>query len=172
MTPTHTHKTRGGRFAMIAHYNGDTSLEAQQIVVYRDLDLEIDTATTSKDWETNWKPIATDDCTICLGSGTDQIKGNKHRPCGGCYGLGKVKQDGETPTDRWELAEVALGIIQRQQQELEQRRQTMALPGVMAALEAHRRDRQRQQEDAVAEKERQWREGRGHGPGGARMTGD
>ncbi|CAM3310840.1 hypothetical protein [Halomonas lysinitropha] len=170
--PTHTHKTRGGRFALVAHYNGDTSLESHQIVVYRDLDLEVDTATTTKDWETNWRPVAGDDCTVCMGTGTDQIKGNKDRPCGGCFGLGKVRQDGETPKDRWQLAEVAAGIIKRQQQELEQRRQAMALPGVKAALEAHRMERQRQQEDAVAEQEQKWRGSRGHGPGGARHTGD
>jgi hypothetical protein len=170
--PTHTHKTRGGRFALVAHYNGDVSLEAQQIVIYRDLDLETDTATTTGDWETNWRAIAPDDCPVCVGTGTDQIKGNKDRPCGGCYGLGKVKEDGETPADRWQLAEVALGIIRRQQQELEGRRIAMATPAVAEALRKAGQEIRRQQEDAQAENERKWREGPGHGPGGRRQTGD
>ena len=99
--PTHTHVAHGGRFAMLAHYNGDVSLEAQMIVIYRDLDRKTDTATTAKDWETNWRPIETDDCTVCLGTGIDQIKGNAAPPCGGCFGLGKVREDGETPADMW-----------------------------------------------------------------------
>ena len=53
--PSHTHKTKGGRFAMLAHYNGDTALDAQMIVVYRDLDREIETATTAKDWDRSLK---------------------------------------------------------------------------------------------------------------------
>lgn len=167
--PTHTHAAQGGRFALVAHYNGDVSLEAQMIVVYRDLDREADTATTAKDWETNWRPIATDDCPVCLGAGTDQIKGNAANPCGGCFGLGKVRDDGETPADRWELASVATGIIKREQQELTQRRQAMALPEVRAALQAAK---ERQTTDAMAEQEQKWRAGRGYGPGGARYTGD
>jgi len=142
--PTHTHKTQGGRFAMVAHYNGDTSLEAQMIVVYRDLDRETDTATTAKDWETNWRPIATDDCPVCLGSGHDHIKVNKSKQCGGCYGLGKVKEDGQRPEDLWQLADVATHIIQRKQHELEQRRRAMATPAVREAI-------QRERERAVSE---------------------
>jgi len=166
--PTHTHATQGGRYAMVAHYNGDMALSSQMIVVYRDLDREIDTATTAKDWETNWRAIAPDDCTVCLGSGTDQLKGDKRQPCGGCYGLGKVQADGETPGDRWKLADVALGIIRRQQHELEQRRQAMALPEVREALHNVKARR----ESVAAEQDQAWRSGRGHGPGGARYTGD
>lgn len=169
MKPTHTHATQGGRFAMVAHYNGDTSLDAQMIVVYRDLDHETDTATTAKDWETSWRAVAPDDCTVCLGSGTDQIKGNKGNPCGGCFGLGKVREDGETPADQWELAEIAGGIIKRQLQELEQRRRAMALPEVREALQAAK---ERQTTDSIAAQEQQWRAGRGYGPGGRRYTGD
>lgn len=167
--PTHTHATQGGRFAMLAHYNGDVSLEAQMIVVYRDLDREVDTATTAKDWETNWRPIAKNDCPVCLGAGTDQIKGNKSRPCGGCYGLGKVRDDGETPADMWELASVAADIIKRQQRELKQRRKAMARTEVKEALEAAR---EREISDSITEQEQKWRDGTGHGPGGRRYTGD
>lgn len=169
MKPTHTHVAHGGRFAMVAHYNGDVSLEAQMIVVYRDLDRETDTATTAKDWETNWRQIATDDCTVCLGAGTDQIKGNKAQPCGGCYGLGKVRDDGETPTDMWELATVATAIIQKQQEDLQRLRQLAALPEVQAALQARR---EAHTSDAITMQEQAWRSGRGYGPGGARHTGD
>lgn len=171
MTPSHTHKERGGRFAMVAHYNGDTTLDAQMIVVYRDLDREIETATTAKDWEQHWKPIAPDDCTICLGSGTDQIKGNKERPCGGCFGLGKVREDGETPADRWELADVALGIIRRWQQETLELRQIAALPEVKEVLTARKERQQREPPDWV-QKEQAWREGSGRGHGGRRHVGD
>ncbi|WFM72908.1 hypothetical protein [Halomonas sp. CKK8] len=170
--PTYTHKTQGGRFALVAHYNGDTTLDAQMIVVYRDINREIETATTAKDWEQNWQTITPDTCTVCMGTGHDHIKGAKHQPCGGCYGLGKVKQDGEKPVGEWELAEVALGLIKRQQQELEQRRQAMAVPEVRAALEAHKVARQRLQEKDWVAREQGWREGRGKGPGGARITGD
>lgn len=161
---------------MIAHYNGDASLEAQQIVIYRDLDLETDTATTTGDWETNWRSIAPDDCPVCVGTGTDQIKGNKANPCGGCFGLGKVREDGESPADRWELAEVGLRIITGLRNELSiavrQLEAIHATPGVNDVLEEHLQAQLRQQEDAVAEKERQWREGPGHGPRGRRHTGD
>lgn len=169
--PTHTHKTQGGRFAMVAHYNGDTSLEAQQIVVYRNLDLETDTATTAKDWERNWQPIEPDTCTVCMGTGRDAIKGNKANPCGGCYGLGKVKANGETPADRWELAEVALGIIQRQARIIEQRDQVLAFPEVQEVLKA-RRERQQKEPPGWVQREQAWREGSGRGHGGRRHTGD
>lgn len=168
MNPTHTHVTQGGRYAMLAHYNSDLSLESQMIVVYRDLDHETETATTAKDWETNWRPIAADDCTVCMGTGTDQIKGNKSNPCGGCYGLGKVRENGETPAGEWQVADVALGIIRRQRQELDRLRQLEALPEVQAVLEK-RRARQR---GVTAEKEQEWRGGAGHGPRGRRHVGD
>ncbi|MDW5376794.1 hypothetical protein R6258_07655 [Halomonas sp. HP20-15] len=168
MKPTHTH-AQGGRFALVCETPGTGPLEGQTLVVYHDLGRDVQSATTLDDWRQHWRPIATDDCPVCLGTGTDQIKGNKSYPCGGCYGLGKVCSDGETPDDRWELAEVAAGIIKRQQQELEQRRQAMALPEVRAALQAAR---ERQAADATAANEQQWRDGRGHGPGGRRYTGD
>jgi hypothetical protein len=167
--PTHTHRASGGRFAQVAEHAGTGPLEGQQLVIYHDLDRDVQSATTADDWRQQWSPIATDDCPICLGTGTDQIKGNKKQPCGGCYGVGKVRDDGETPSDLWELADVALGIIQRQQQELEQRRQAMALPEVREALQAAKDKRIT---DSIAESEQKWRDGRGHGPGGRRHTGD
>lgn len=171
MTPTHTHVTQGGRYAMLAHYNGDMSLESQMIVVYRDLDHETETATTAKDWETNWRPIATDDCTVCMGTGTDQIKGNKSQPCGGCYGLGKVRQDGEKPANEWEVADVALGIIRRQQRIIEQRDQVLAFPEVQEALKARNEKKGKEPPDWV-QREQQWRESGGRGHGGRRHVGD
>lgn len=172
MKPTHTHKTQGGRFAMLAHYNGDTSLDAQMIVVYRDLDREIETATTANDWEQNWKVIADDDCPLCLGSGSDPIKGNKTNPCGGCYGLGKVRIDGERPKDLWQLAEVAKRMLEQLRQQVETLEKRQALPGVAEAIQGAMVAEVGRRQDAQAEQERKWREGRGHGPGGARHTGD
>ncbi|MBB3142770.1 hypothetical protein [Halomonas organivorans] len=169
--PTHTHRQHGGRFAMLAHYNGDTALEAQMIVIYRDLDREIETATTAKDWEQNWKPIAADDCTLCLGTGTDAIKGNKRQPCGGCFGLGKVMKDGERPNDYWQIAEVALGIIQRQQRIIEQRDQVLAFPEVQEVLQ-QRKARQEKEPAEWVQREQEWRESGGRGHGGRRHTGD
>lgn len=172
MTPTHTHKTQGGRFTMLAHYNGDTSLDAQMIVVYRDLEREIETATTAKDWEANWRPIEPDTCTVCMGTGRDAIKGNKANPCGGCYGLGRVKADGETPKGEWEVAEVAGRVIAELHREIAGLQSQLATPGVAEAIKAEWARRQQAATDAQAEQERKWREGRGHGPGGARYTGD
>lgn len=176
MTPTHTHKTQGGRFTMLAHYNGDTSLDAQMIVVYRDLEREIETATTAKDWEANWRPIEPDTCTVCMGTGRDAIKGNKANPCGGCYGLGRVKADGETPKGEWEVAEVAGRIIEGLRGKLERANSGIEAmqrtPGVPEAIDAERERRKQATSDAQTAQERKWRESRGHGPGGARYTGD
>lgn len=163
--PTHTHKENGGRFAMVAHYNGDTALDAQMIVVYRDLDREIETATTAKDWEHNWKPIAADDCTLCLGSGRDAIKGAKHQPCGGCYGLGKVMKNGARPEDCWQVADVALAIIRRQQTALQRLHTLESTPEVMQLVK-------RLQDQAIGGQEQKWRGSRGKGPNGQRVTGD
>lgn len=168
MKPTHTH-AQGGRFALVSESTGAGPLEGQALVIYHDLDRDVQSVTTLEAWRQHWRPIATDDCPVCLGTGTDQIKGNKSYPCGGCYGLGKVCSDGETPDAMWPLAEVAMGIIKRQQQELEQRRQAMALPEVRAALQSVK---EKLTADTVARQEQQWRDGRGHGPGGRRYTGD
>lgn len=167
--PTHTHRESGGRFALVARYNGDMSLDAKMIIVYRDIDREIETATTAKDWEDNWKAVAPDDCPVCLGSGHDQIKGNKDKPCGGCYGLGKVLESGERPADLWELAAVATGIIERHKAKLTKQRQQLAMPEVKEALQAAEMQRIT---DSVARQEQEWRNGRGHGPAGQRYTGD
>lgn len=56
--PTQTHKPQSGRFEMVARYNGGTAPDAQMIVIYHDLDRVIETATTAKDREQNWKEIA------------------------------------------------------------------------------------------------------------------
>lgn len=166
--PTHTHKTQGGRFFMEREHAGASALEGQRLTVYRDLDKDVTSATTLDDWHKNWRPLDTDDCTLCLGSGRDAIKGNKAQPCGGCFGLGKVRKDGETPDDRWELADIALGIIRRWQQETLQLRQVAALPEVKEVVEKRRaEDRQ-----AWVEEEQNWRAGPGRGHGGRRHTGD
>ncbi|KGE78245.1 hypothetical protein [Halomonas salina] len=168
MNPTHTHRQHGGRFAECSQYAGGGALEGQTLVAYRDLDKDVTSATTLDDWRQHWKPLDADDCTLCLGTGTDAIKGNKANPCGGCYGLGKVRKDGETPEDRWQLSDVALGIIQRQQQELGRLRQIAALPEVKQIVEKRRtEDRQ-----AWVEEEQNWRAGPGRGHGGRRHTGD
>lgn len=163
--PSHTHKTEGGRFVVQAETPGAGPLEGQVLVVYLDLDKQVSSATTQVDWRQHWQEIAPDDCTICLGSGTDQIKGNKRQQCGGCYGLGKVKANGAKPEDEWEVADVARGIIQRQRTELQRLASLEANPEVRALLK-------RQHDAAVAESEHKWRDGRGRGPGGRRQTGD
>lgn len=119
-----------------------------------------------------WQEIPADACPVCHGSGTDQIKRRKDRPCGGCYGLGRVKEDGETPAEMWELAEVAGRVIGELRQQVARLEGRLALPGVAEAIAAEMARRQQAATDAQAEQERKWREGRGHGPGGARMTGD
>lgn len=169
MKPTHTHRAQGGRYALVAEHAGTGPLEGQQLVIYHDLDRQTQSATTADDWRQHWRSVAGDDCPICLGAGHDQIKGNREKPCGGCYGLGKVREDGETPDDCWQVADVALGIIRRQQHELEQRRRAMDAPEVRKAIQQLR---ERAASDSMARQEQEWRDGRGHGPGGRRYTGD
>jgi hypothetical protein len=167
--PTHTHRESGGRYGQVTTYWGVGPLEGQQFVVYQDLDRVTESLTTMDDWATNWQAIEPDDCPVCLGTGHDQIKGNKDKPCGGCYGLGKVLVNGERPADLWELATVATGIIERQQAELHQLRQIANNPAVQGLL-----DQQRQQviTDSVGRQYQEWSDGHGHGPGGQRYTGD
>lgn len=169
MKASHTHRQHGGRYALVSESTGTGPLEGQTLVVYHDLDRDVQSVTTLDDWQQHWRAIDTDDCPICLGAGTDQIKGNKGSPCGGCFGLGKVRQDGETPGDRWEVADIALDIIRRQQHELERRRAAMASPEVREAMQAAR---ERAQVDTIAQQEHEWRNSPGHGPGGQRYTGD
>lgn len=168
--PTHTHRESGGKYQEIAQHQGaGTDLEGKWLVLYRDLDKGIDSITNLDEWESQWKEVTADDCPICLGAGHDQIKGNRDKPCGGCYGLGKVLETGEAPTEMWELAEVAGRIITRQQEELHQLRQIVEAPGVRAFY-----DQQRQQviTDSVGRQYQEWSGGHGHGPGGQRHTGD
>ncbi|MDR5867250.1 hypothetical protein [Halomonas koreensis] len=166
--PTHTHRQHGGRYGQVTTYWGSGPLEGQQLVVYQDLDRVTESLTTMEDWEKNWRPLAADDCSLCLGTGRDAIKGNKANPCGGCYGLGKVRQNGERPEDCWQVAEVAGGIIQRQQQELGRLRQIAAMPEVKEIVE----NRRAQKDRAWIDEEQEWRAGPGRGHGGRRHTGD
>ena len=110
-----------------------------------------------------------DDCTVCMGTGYDHIKNNKEMPCGGCYGLGKVREDGEAPAEMWELATVATKIITRQEHELRNLRRIAQNPAVQALI-----DQQRQHaiDESTARQEQEWRRGKGHGPHGQRHTGD
>lgn len=165
MTPTHTHRAHGGRFALVSEHHGGGALAGQQLVIYADLDKDVHSATTAEDWRQHWRAIEPDDCTVCLGSGTDSIKGNKQRPCGGCYGLGKVQANGETPTELWQLAEVAAGVIARRVGERDAARRQLADPAVRAVI-------QRQQQDETTRREQEWRAGPGYGHGGQRHTGD
>ncbi|SES11589.1 hypothetical protein SAMN04487958_107151 [Vreelandella subterranea] len=167
--PTHTHRDGGGKFHEIAQHQGTGPLDGHWIVIFHDLDEGFQMATTQDDWVQNWREVAPDDCTVCMGTGTDHIKNNKALPCGGCYGLGKVRDDGETPADRWELSAVATRIIQRQQDELLNLRRIAQNPAVQALLD---QDRQQAFNDSVRRQEQQWRDGPGHGPGGQRYTGD
>lgn len=169
MTPTHTHTESGGRYALISEHHGGGALAGQQLVIYADIDKECQSATTADDWHQHWRALEKDDCRVCLGAGTDQIKGNKANPCGGCYGLGKVRADGETPTELWELADVAAGIIAKRTTERDEARRWMADAEVQAFIEQLR---QRRLDDSIAQQEHKWREGRGHGPMGQRHTGD
>lgn len=169
MTPTHTHATNGGRYTLVSAHTGGGALAGQQLVIYADLDKECSSATTADDWRQHWREIAPDDCTVCLGAGTDQIKGNKDRPCGGCYGFGKVLETGETPTELWDLASVATGIIDRLCRERDEAQRWLADAEVQAFIEQLR---QRRIDDSIAKNEQEWRNGRGHGPGGQRHTGD
>lgn len=165
MNPTHTHSTAGGRYALIAEHAGGGELVGQRLVVYHDLDKDCQSATTANDWHHHWRAIEPDDCTVCVGTGTDQIKGNNANPCGGCYGLGKVQANGETPTELWQLAEVAAGVIARRVGERDAARRQLADPAVQAVI-------QRQQQDETTRREQEWRAGAGQGPGGQRITGD
>lgn len=167
--PTHTHRESGGKFAELQQHQGAGSLDGKWLIVYEDLDKGVQSVTTQDDWLSHWRPLLPDDCPVCLGSGHDHIKGNKDRPCGHCYGLGKVRADGEAATDLWELATVATGIIERQQEELHQLRQIASNPAVQALLE---QQRQQAIDDNMARQEQKWRNGQGHGPGGQRFTGD
>lgn len=173
MKATHTHRESGGRFAEIHRAQGSQRLaEAGTIVVYLDIGLQVQSATTLEDWEAHWQTITPDTCTVCMGTGRDTIKGNKRNPCGGCYGLGRVREDGETPAEMWELAEVAGRVIAGLHREVAGLQSQLSTPGVAEALEAEWQRRQQAANDAQAEQERKWRDGLGHGAGGARYTGD
>lgn len=165
---THTHRAQGGRFALVAETPGSGPLDGQMLMTYHDLDKDVHSVTTADDWRQHWRPIAPDDCTVCLGTGHDQIKGNKRQPCGGCYGLGKVKEDGSAPSELWDLADVARRIIGQQALELIELRNIVQLTEVQGFL--HKRHAE--SEKRGLQKEREWREGPGHGPGGKRYSGD
>ncbi|MCO7246417.1 hypothetical protein [Halomonas sp. Mc5H-6] len=167
--PTHTHRASGGRYREQSQHQGSGPLEGQWLVIYEDLDKGIISGTTQADWTQNWREVAPDDCSICMGSGHDHIKGNRDKPCGHCFGLGKVLEDGETPADRWELATVATGIIQRQQEELLNLRRIAHNPAVQSLLEEQKLQAI---EDSMGRQEQAWRSGKGYGPGGQRITGD
>lgn len=167
--PTHTHRTQGGRYVEVSQHAGAGPLEGQQLVIYHDLGRDVQSATTADDWRLHWRTIAQDDCPVCMGAGTDQIKGNKAKPCGGCYGLGKVRTDGETPADMWELAEVAERIIIALENDVKDMTEHLALPGVMDLI---KRQRQQMIDDSTARQEQEWRDGKGRGPGGRRHVGD
>ncbi|MGP9579727.1 hypothetical protein ACT3RX_17115 [Halomonas sp. AOP42-E1-40] len=167
--PTHTHRESGGKYAELQQHEGAGPLAGQWLVIYEDLTKGIQSVTTQQDWLTSYREIKPDDCTICMGTGHDHIKGNKDKPCGNCYGLGKVREDGQTPADMWELSDVAYRIIQLQQNELEDLRKVAAHPGVIDLI---KRDRQEAIDNSIARQEQDWRRGKGHGPGGQRHTGD
>ena len=167
--PTHTHRETGGKYAELQQHMGSGPLEGQWLIIYEDLDKGIQSGTTQDDWMKNWRPLQIDDCTVCLGSGHDHIKGNKDRPCGHCYGLGKVRVDGEAATDMWELATVATGMIKRLEHELLNLRRLADNPAVQALIE---QQRQQAIDDSTARQEQEWRRGKGHGPHGQRHTGD
>ncbi|WP_311949325.1 hypothetical protein [Halomonas piscis] len=169
MTPTHTHRERGGRYALVAKHAGGGALTGQHLVIYHDLEKDVQSATTNDDWRQHWRAIAPDDCTVCQGSGTDQIKSNKTNPCGGCYGLGKVRTNGERPTDLWQLADVAAGIIAKRTAERDHAQRQIADPEIQAFVQNLRQQRI---DDSIGRQEQEWRAGRGFGPGGQRHTGD
>ena len=174
MKPTHIHTTHGTRAARIGTAQGEGMLAGKTLVIYLDLSVEPPAAhcVTAEKWAAEWREIPADACPVCHGSGTDQIKKRRDHPCGGCYGLGRVKADGETPAEMWELAEVAGRVIGELRQQVAVLEGRLALPGVAEAIAAEQARRQQAASDAQAEQERKWREGRGHGPGGSRMTGD
>ena len=174
MKPTHISITHGAKSARIGTAQGEGQLAGKTLVIYLDLSVEPPAThyVEQARWDAEWQEIPADACPVCYGSGTDQIKKRQDRPCGGCYGLGRVRQDGETPKEMWELAEVAGRIIEGLRQQVAGLEGRLALPGVAEAIAAEMARRQQAATDAQAEQERKWREGRGHGPGGARMTGD
>lgn len=178
MKPTHISIAHGARSARIGTAQGEGQLAGKTLVIYLDLSVEPPATHYIEEerWEAQWREIPADACPVCYGSGTDQIKKRQDRPCGGCYGLGRVREDGETPKGEWEVAEVAGRIIaelKTGRAEAERRlAQVREIPGVVQAIGAEQARRLRGASDAQAEQERKWREGRGHGPGGARMTGD
>lgn len=167
--PTHTHRERGGKYAELQQHQGTGPLAGQWLVVYEDQIKGIQSITTQSDWVQNWRRIKADDCTVCMGTGTDHIKGNAANPCGHCYGLGRVRKDGETPVDRWELSEVAQRIIIELENDLQEFKEVLAVPGVVDLVE---RQRKQSLEDSMARNEQAWHNGKGHGPGGQRYTGD
>ncbi|MGO3058309.1 MAG: hypothetical protein ACTID3_15435 [Halomonas sp.] len=167
--PTHTHRELGGKYAELQQHEGAGPLAGQWLVIYEDLNKGIQSITTQEDWLTNWRPVAPDDCTVCMGTGTDHIKGNPDNPCGHCYGLGKVLDSGERPSEMWDVASIAAIIIQRQQDELLNLRRIASSPAVQALVE---QERQQAINESTARNERAWREGQGHGPHGLRYTGD
>ena len=167
--PTHTHREGGGKFHEVAQHQGTGPLEGQWLVIFHDLVDGIEMATTQADWVQNWREVSPDDCTVCMGTGYDHIKNNKEMPCGGCYGLGKVLETGDAPTEMWELATVANTIITRQEHELRNLRRVAQNPAVQALIE---QQRQHAIDESTARQEQEWRKGKGHGPHGQRHTGD
>jgi hypothetical protein len=176
--PTHIHRTTQTQAARVGTAKGEGPEAGKTLVIYLDLSVEPPATHYIEQarWDAEWRETPADACPVCHGAGTDQIKKRRDRPCGGCYGLGRVREDGETPKGEWEVAEVAGRVIAKVKQERDHwRKRCEALeevPGVAEAIVAERARRQQAASDAQAEQERKWREGRGHGPGGARYTGD
>ncbi|WP_193090823.1 hypothetical protein [Halomonas colorata] len=167
--PTHTHRISGGKYYEAAQHQGTGELENEWLVLYRDLDKGIDSIAKLHEWEAGWRRLEKDDCPLCLGSGIDPIKGVKYKPCGHCYGLGKVKGDGEQATEQWDVADIALTIITPLREKLESLQRIADNPAVQALLE---QERQQAIIESTARNEQAWRESTGYGPGGQRHTGD
>ncbi|MFI0472929.1 hypothetical protein ACGLWX_09465 [Halomonas sp. HMF6819] len=167
--PTHTHRTLAGGYLEIQQYQGTGPLAGQWLVAYTDLIKGVDSVTTQEDWTTHWRKLRPDDCSVCYGTGRDHIKGNNDKPCGGCYGLGRVCNDGQAPADMWALSDIAWDMIQQLQNEVDEMREAIELPGVLDLI---KRERQQRIDESVARQEQEWRAKQGHGPGGQRYTGD
>lgn len=167
--PTHTHRELGGKYAELQQHEGAGPLAGQWLVIYEDLTKGIQSVTTQQDWLANWRMLDKDDCPLCLGSGIDPIKGVKYKPCGHCYGLGKVKGDGEQATEQWDLADIALTIIAPLREKLESLQRIADNPAVQVLLE---QERQQAIIESTARNDQAWRESAGYGPGGQRYTGD
>ncbi|WP_447556386.1 hypothetical protein [Vreelandella sp. EE22] len=167
--PTHTHRAQGGGYKEIQQYQGTGPLAGQWLVAYSDLIKGVDSVTTQTDWTTHWRELRPDDCSVCYGTGRDHIKGNPDKPCGGCYGLGRVCNDGQPPADMWALSDIAWDMIMQLQNEVENLRVIAECPGVLELVE---RERQQRLNDSIAQKEQEWAQGQGFGPGGQRYTGD